>query len=68
MLGMVGAVAIPMSGVGLGGAVLAYPWLKRWIEGSEMPAAMMRRLQDVNMTMPDMSGWWEKTIKRLRWL
>jgi len=44
MLGMVGAVAIPMSGVGLGGAVLAYPWLKRWIEGSNMFAAMMRWL------------------------
>jgi len=42
MIGMVGAIAIPMSGVGVLGAALALPWLKRWFDETDMAATVIR--------------------------
>ncbi|KAF8242548.1 hypothetical protein K440DRAFT_664674 [Wilcoxina mikolae CBS 423.85] len=56
MLGMVGAVAIPMSGLGLVSAALIFPKLKGWIESTVIPALMM---QWEGLTSK-VKGWWER--------
>ena len=42
MIGMVGAVIIPMTGVGVLGAALTLPWLKRWFDETDMAATVIR--------------------------
>jgi hypothetical protein len=59
MIGMVGAVIIPMTGVGVLGAALTLPWLKRWFDETDMAVTVRRWFDGITGMPAEMVQWFK---------